>query len=266
MQPGQTTGHRFYDPSKSQSSKRLAGQTWRIQYGDGTTASGNGYTDTVSLGNGVAVQTQAIGLATTASDQFITDQNNDGIMGFGASSMNEMKPTPQKTFWDNVKAGLDQPIFSVDLRRGAPGSFFFGGIDTGKYSGPMYYTRVDKAAAKGLWQFTATGYGVGSGKLNTDSFDAIVDTGSSTTYLPDDAVTAYYAGIDGAHFAEEVAGWIFPCSASLPDLAIGVEGHAMVSPGRYMNYAPLQEGSSGTFLSSFRPSALLGSLGLERAG
>ena len=83
----QQSGHELYDPSKSNSSKELNGATWEIQYGDGSGASGNVYTDTVNVG-GTVVTGQAIELASKISDQFQQDENNDGLLGLAFSSIN----------------------------------------------------------------------------------------------------------------------------------------------------------------------------------
>lgn len=63
------SGHTKYDPSKSSASKSV-GQSFSLQYGDGSTVSGEQYTDTVSIA-GLTVSSHLI------SPSFIisTDEN-----------------------------------------------------------------------------------------------------------------------------------------------------------------------------------------------
>lgn len=46
---------------------------------------------------------------------------------------------------------------------------------------------------------------------------SIVDTGTSLLYLPNATVTSYYAKVAGAVYSSTQGGWIFPCSATLPN-------------------------------------------------
>ncbi len=87
----QSAGHSIYDPSKSSTSKKLSGATWKITYGDGSGASGTVYTDTVDVG-GTTVTGQAVEVASQISAQFQQDENNDGLLGLAFSSINTGEP------------------------------------------------------------------------------------------------------------------------------------------------------------------------------
>ena len=58
-----------FDPSKSSTFKKLDGETWKISYGDSSSASGDVGTDVINLG-GLKVENQAIELAKELSQQF----------------------------------------------------------------------------------------------------------------------------------------------------------------------------------------------------
>lgn len=150
-------GHNYYTPGDS--AKKISGASWDISYGDGSSASGVVYTDTVKVG-GVSFDKQAIEAATKASSEFTQNTEIDGLLGLAFSSINTVSPNPQKTFFDNVKDSLAKPIFGVLLKHGEPGVYDFGFADDSKYTGELAYTDVDDS--QGFWSFTADGYSVGS--------------------------------------------------------------------------------------------------------
>ena len=65
------SSHNIFDPTKSSTFKKSQGATWQIQYGDGSTASGDVGTDVVNAG-GLIIQNQAIELAL----QYVEVENN----------------------------------------------------------------------------------------------------------------------------------------------------------------------------------------------
>lgn len=84
------SGHSIYNPSQSKTAKQIQGASWNISYGDGSSASGNVYTDTVTIG-GLSVPGQAVELAEQISDEFTQDVDNDGLVGLAFSSINTGK-------------------------------------------------------------------------------------------------------------------------------------------------------------------------------
>ncbi|KAJ9619415.1 hypothetical protein, variant [Exophiala oligosperma] len=246
LSSSQSRGHSIYDPTKSSTSKELSGATWNISYGDGSGASGNVYTDTVDVG-GTTVTSQAVELAETISAQFQQDQDNDGLLGLAFSSINTVKPQQQTTFFDTaIKEGvLEANVFTADLKKGAPGSYDFGFIDSSKYTGDITYTAVNNG--QGFWEFTGTGYGVGNGQFQSSSIDAIADTGTTLILVDDDIVSAYYGEVNGAQYDNSQGGYTFDCSSDLPDFILGIENTKFTVPGSFVNFAPITDGSSTCF-------------------
>ncbi|USP80309.1 hypothetical protein yc1106_07583 [Curvularia clavata] len=237
LQPqSQLSGHSYY---KVSSSKVKSGYTWKISYGDGSGASGKVYTDTVTVGP-ITAKSQAVEAASTVSAQFTQDAGTDGLLGLAMSSINTVKPVQQTTFFDTVKSQLAQPLFAVNLKYHAAGSYDFGYIDSTKYTGSITYVDVDDS--QGFWGFTANGYTVGSTTSRT-SISAIADTGTTLVYVDDSIVDAYYSQVSGAQNDSQAGGVTFPCNSKLPDFSILVNGVKQTIPGKYINFAPNGDGT-----------------------
>ena len=73
-----------------------------------------------------------------------------------------------------------------------------GTIDSSKYTGSITYIDVDDS--QGFWEFTGSGYAVGSGSFKSTSIDTIADTGTTLIYIPDAVVEAYYGQVSGASY------------------------------------------------------------------
>ncbi|OSS48727.1 hypothetical protein B5807_07063 [Epicoccum nigrum] len=237
----QLSGHDYY---KVDASKVKSGYSWKISYGDGSGASGKVYADKVTVA-GVTATSQAVEAATSVSAQFSQDRDTDGLLGLAFSSINTVSPTPQNTFFDTVKGSLAKQLFSVNLKYHAAGTYDFGFIDSTKYTGAITYTPVDNS--QGFWGFTATGYSVGSGSAVRSNIEGIADTGTTLIYIDSAIARAYYSKVSGAKVDNTQGGYVFPCSATLPNFSITVGGVAQTVPGKFINYAPVSSGSSTCF-------------------
>jgi hypothetical protein len=125
------------------------------------------------------------------------------------------------------------------LVAGAPGSYDFGFIDSSKYTGSIAYTDID--TSNGFWEFTGTGYAIGTASFESSSIDAIADTGTTLLLLDDSIVEAYYKKVYGASYDDSQGGYVFSCSATLPSFTLGIGSYHAVIPGTYMNYAPTDD-------------------------
>ena len=236
------SGHTVYNPSTS--GKLDSGETWSISYGDGSSASGNVFFDKVVVG-GTTVTSQAVEAAETVSAQFQSDTANDGLLGLAFDSINTASPNQVATFFQNAIPSLAAPVFTANLKKGKAGNYNFGYIDSSEYTGSITYVPVK--TTNGFWEFTGSGYAVGSGAFVTSSIDGIADTGTTLLYLPAAAVSAYYAKVPGAVNSASQGGYIFPCSATLPSITLGIGKYKAVVPGSYISYAPAT--ASGNFSS-----------------
>lgn len=251
------TGHTLYDPTKSTSLKMMTGATFSISYGDGSGAAGNVGTDTVNIG-GATVTAQAIEMATAVSQSFVQDTNNNGLVGLAFSKLNTVKPTQQKTFFDNVMPSLAQPVFTADLRKAAAGAYTFGAIDSTKFNGTMAWVPVN--TTQGFWQFSSTKFAVGTGQPQAGNpvGQAIADTGTTLIIADPTVVNGYYSQIPSAQNNAQVGGITVDCNAQLPDLMLDVGGSYMARvKGSDINFAQVQGNSESHPISwyLYHPSA-----------
>ena len=114
------------------------------------------------------------------------------------------------------------------------GTYNFGFIDSSAYTGSITYTPVDNS--QGFWGFTSSGYSVGSGRFVSSRINGIADTGTTLLYLPDNVVSAYYGQISGSQNSQSAGGYVFPCSATVPNFTFGVGSARYTIPGTYMNF------------------------------
>lgn len=80
---GKRTAQRLYDTSGG---KQVQGHTWQIRYGDQSTANGQVFKDTVSVGD-ISVKDQAVEAAATVSATFTRDTSLDGLLGLAFVSL-----------------------------------------------------------------------------------------------------------------------------------------------------------------------------------
>ncbi|KAI9672255.1 MAG: Type I transmembrane sorting receptor [Alyxoria varia] len=223
LSPQTSAGHTVYTGT----GKFLPRNSFSMNYVDKSATSGNVFVDKVVIG-GVTATSQAVEAATSVAVKFSRDIHSDGVLGMGSSHVNEVKPTPQKTLFDNVKDRLETPLFAVQLKHNAPGSFDFGFIDDSKYTGSITYTPVD--SSKGGWMF------------NSSLGLAVADTGASIALVPYNDAANYYSRLDGAEYSEQDGGFIFPCATKLPDFPITVAGVNWNVLGAFMNYVTVANG------------------------
>ncbi|KAI8630028.1 secreted aspartic proteinase precursor [Xylariaceae sp. FL1651] len=237
-------GQAQYDPTKSSTSQKVEGATWKITYGDQSSSSGVVYHDVVTVG-GVTFKSQAVEAADKVSTQFTRDSNNDGLLGLAFSSINTVQPKQELTWFDNAAKTLDSAVWTADLKYHTAGTYDFGVVDKSKYTGEITYANVD--SSNGFWMFDVSGYGIGNTTFKASPFQGIADTGTTLAMLPAQIVQAYYKKVSGAKLDQTQGGYVFPCTANLPNFVFGV-GNAKISiPGKFINYAPADQSGKTCF-------------------
>ncbi|RDL35453.1 uncharacterized protein BP5553_07384 [Venustampulla echinocandica] len=232
----QVSGQKLYSPENSTTSSLLLGHTWSISYGDGSYCRGNVFHERVSIG-GVPADAQAVEVATSVSYSFTSDAASSGLVGLGFNTINQVTPTRQKTWFDNVQSSLAAPLYSVDLKKGAVGSYTFGTIDASAYTGDIAYAPVNNS--RGFWEFTASGFEIGNDGFTETPLSSMADTGTTLLLLEDSIVKQYYAKIPDSYYSGSQGAYVFPCNSTMPDFTFGIGNYRGSIPGSYLNYANL---------------------------
>jgi cathepsin D len=185
-----TTGcssHNKFNTAKSSTLKKASG-TFSISYGDGSTASGPIYKDTVTVA-GVTATGQALSAVTSESDSFSSDPS-DGIMGLSYGTISSLNAP---TFFENLIDQQAVPNGVFAFRLAAEGSeLYFGDVDSSKFSGDISWAPVTEQA---YW--TVDGSAAVSG-TRAYSGSMIIDSGTTLVVGPTSSIAAFYKKISGA--------------------------------------------------------------------
>lgn len=181
--------HKKYDPTKSSTSTVDPGNKLSISYGDGSSSSGPVYFDTVRVA-GLAATGQQLGAATTMSSDFASDPQ-DGLMGMAYQSISQMGGKP---FFQNLMAenAVASPVFSFKL---APtgSELYLGGLNPNMYvAGSTQWAPV---TSQSYWVVAGV-TSIGTKQVN--SFNAIIDSGTSLIVAPTAGAKAFWAAVPGA--------------------------------------------------------------------
>lgn len=266
---GSPVKHVIFDPTKSSTFKKSTGQTWKITYGDQSSASGDVGTDVVSIG-GLAIQNQCVELAKKLSPEF-AQGTGDGLLGLAFQQLNTVTkgstPDPQPTPVDNMISQQDIPqtaeLFTsafyserdVDAATGkAKESFYtFGWIDTDLVTASgedIHWTPLD--TSQGWWMFPSTTASINGKSIaipppTTGGKNmAIADTGTTLAVVSDAVCEALYKAIPGAKYDDENQGYVFPMTVAekdLPEFSVDVGGKQFVIQKEDLAFAPTGDGN-----------------------
>lgn len=185
---------------KTSTSEDTGGQFY-ITYGDQSYASGEEYTDTVTLNSDLVIDSQSIGVA---SDSTGLD-GLDGLLGLGPVDLTEgtvsnanQVPTvtdnlyTQQTISSEVLGVFFAPASSED----SSGELTFGGYDASKFTGSISYVPITSTSpASAYWGIDQSiSYGTTT-ILSTTA--GIVDTGTTLILIASDAFEKYQAATGG---------------------------------------------------------------------
>ncbi|KAH8689716.1 putative aspartic-type endopeptidase [Talaromyces proteolyticus] len=214
-----------YDANSSSTYKYLSSD-FNISYVDGSGASGDYVTDTLSIG-GVSLTSFQFGIG-------YTSDSIEGVLGIGYTKNEVQVNRDRKSSYPNlpqamVDGGLiNRNAYSLWLNDldANTGSILFGGVDNGKYDGSLQtlpILAIDGSYAEFLIVLTGVSYNNGSinKSYSSDELPAAVllDSGSSLTYLPDTIVEDIYNDFGVTYDSSSGTGYV-PCTLMNKDLNI----------------------------------------------
>ncbi|KAL7940987.1 aspartic peptidase domain-containing protein [Trichoderma barbatum] len=247
--------HSIFHPNNSSTFKKLPSQTWKISYGDGSSASGDCGSDNVTIG-GLTIKNQTVELASKLAQQF-TQGTGDGLLGLAWPQINTVStdgsPTPANTPVANMISQDDIPsdaeLFTAAFysERGANAESFytFGYIDTDlvKSSGQeIAWTDIDNS--QGFWMFPSTSSSVNGKAISQSGNQAIADTGTTLALVSDEVCEALYNAIPGATYDDNQQGYVFPMStdvSSLPEFKVSVGNTQFAIQPEDLAFAPADD-------------------------
>ena len=210
------------------------GQSNAINYGDGTSVTGNWFYDTARIG-GKAVTSQLVTLATQGTGV------HEGVLGIGF-------PASYPTLNHNLAAQgvISSNMFSLWLNGvdSATGTILFGGVDRSKYLAPLLRlpvvgsTNSDSTVAYNRAAVKLTRVATLDGESSTVvspsgySETAVLDTGTSLTVLPNDIASKIINAM-GAQFYPSGATsgtTIVPCSQKDKNLSTNFHFGGLTGP------------------------------------
>ncbi|KAH9929057.1 acid protease [Epithele typhae] len=204
--------HKKYNPARSSTSSKKSG-TFEIGYGDGSSASGPIYTDTVTVG-GIKATGQYFSAVTTESSEFTSDVV-DGLMGLAFPQLSNLKHKP---FFNTAfsQGTAKQNVFGFKLAT-TGSELYLGGTNSALYTGALEYHPVSPSSL-GFWQITGAS-AFANGARVASGFQTVIDSGTTIMYGPPAAVKAFYAAVPGAKVFDAANGlYQYPC-ARAPSVA-----------------------------------------------
>lgn len=203
--------------ANSSSTYKYVSSNFNVSYADGSGASGDYVTDTLSIG-GKSITGLQYGVGYDSSSP-------QGILGIGyGDDESQVNRYNQKAYANLPQAMANEGLiqsnaYSLWLNDldASTGSILFGGVDTNKYHGALQSLPAQKVG--GVYaEFIITLSGISlsdNGKntsLNTDlPTPVILDSGSSLMYLPNDLATAIYQAV-GAQYSQSVGAALANCN------------------------------------------------------
>lgn len=208
---------RIVNPKKSTTFNETSPDLFSITYVDDNFAKGDWFQDRFEIG-GAVVENLTMGLATSTTVPY-------GLVGVGYVS-NEASTDYDRTY-PNLpvamhKAGSIKTIaYSLWLNDldANTGSILFGGIDTGKFVGPMSRIKILEGSNDVFTHFTVAMTSLeatspsGTDVLTSESFPikAILDAGTTLSYVPQDLAEQVWDEV-GAVYDASMSMAILPCS------------------------------------------------------
>lgn len=193
---------------------------FNISYVDGSGAAGDYVEDTVKIGD-ATITNQQFGIGYTSTSE-------EGILGIGypinevAVQYNGGKSysnVPESLVSSGAISTNAYSLWLNDLDA-STGSILFGGVNTDKYTGSLETVPIVKESgvyAEFIIALTAVGANGTSGSIaKNQAIPALLDSGSSLMYLPNDITQTIYDSLGASYDSEQGAAFV-DCSLGNSD-------------------------------------------------
>lgn len=214
LQDDQQGSHNLYDPSNSNSSVPLVGETWSDAFQNVTEIGGVVFNETVNIG-GITLENQAVQAASNAIPALIKG-SRDGLVGLSLGN-SSITPGHFPSVIENLIAHpLQQPVFTCVLTRSSepPGFYTFGYIDESLSKPGIQFSDIVTigANAPGQWEIKSE-YAVLNGiRITRELGNTVaIDTGTPGILLEDSLVQNIYALLNG-RFDTDSQSYVFPAN------------------------------------------------------
>ncbi|KAH7919522.1 acid protease [Leucogyrophana mollusca] len=211
------SGHTIYNPGFSAAARDLH-KTFSLAYGDGSTVSGEQYTDTVTVAGLIATQ-QTLGAANQYSTGFASSRfPADGLLGLAFESISDYNANP--VFQTLVaQRKVSNPEFAFKLAQ-TGSELYLGGTNRQLYNGEFTYVGVSR---RGYWEVSLDALSSGGEDILTN-VDSIIDTGTTLIVGDTSSVAQFYEAIGGQDASDVGPGFYsFPCN-NIPDVSLTFGG------------------------------------------
>ncbi|KAF2165084.1 hypothetical protein M409DRAFT_67378 [Zasmidium cellare ATCC 36951] len=211
-----------YDANSS-STYNYVNSDFNITYVDGSGSSGDYATDTVKFGD-VTIENQQFGIGYESSSQ-------EGILGIGypinevAVAYNGGRPyanVPQSLLNNGEISTNAYSLWLNDLDA-STGSILFGGVNSDKYTGSLETLPIIKEQgvyAEFIIALTGVGMNGNAGNLSSNlAVPALLDSGSSLMYLPNNVTQEIYDAVGASYDANQGAAFV-DCDLANSDTTI----------------------------------------------
>ncbi|PWN49263.1 acid protease [Violaceomyces palustris] len=203
-----------YKPGSSSTSVKTS-KTFSTAYGDGTTASGTVYTDTLHIG-GLSATKVAIGLSTTKFIDY-AQEGSQGISGMAFPALATFGSNYPPYFYSLKNQGkLNAGVFAFDLDYSGS-ELYLGGTDSSKYTGSITYFPIN--SGNGFWQTPAT--------VNGQSISSILDTGTTLIVAPTSEAKSLFSKLGVSSFTQDGTLYGYYNCASPPKVTFNYGGKSV---------------------------------------
>lgn len=210
--------------SESSTYKVVVTDGFEIEYQDGTSASGDYFTDDFAIGD-ITVSNLQMGIADKTAI-------GTGILGIGFELNEAAETTYSNLVADMVnQSKISTMAYSLYLNDyySSTGNILFGGVDTDKFIGNLVTVPILPDAESGNYSsFTVGVTGLSFAFSNgttynqslssqSGSLSSILDSGTTLTYLPDDIATTLFDAVGAYQYTS------LGSSLALVDCGLNVE-------------------------------------------